>query len=158
MIFRAPLDHHIHQLFGVATSKTHSLFDYMCALIFVPILVPFSPPTSILKVKLQSPFGSSGLERIGTKLVQKSLRVSKMSQSGLQKWSVWSGPSKVSWPFARTRSSQMDCETSRPQTSRPIRSSPLEPNGLRSFKLFGLESSPLEPATNAIYHFKTTTF
>ena len=56
--------------------------------------------------------------------------VSKMSQSWLQEWSVLDERIRVSWPFARARSSQMDCDTSRPQGSRPIRSSPLEPNGL----------------------------
>ena len=58
--------------------------------------------------------------------------VSKMSPSWLQKWSVWSERSRVSWPFARARSSQMDCDTSRPQGSRPIRSSPLEPIAFRT--------------------------
>ncbi len=49
-------------------------------------------------------------------------------------------------PSARARSSQLHFEASRPQCSRPIRSSPLEPIALRSFKATVLEANPLEPA------------
>ena len=104
---------------------------------------------------------------------------SKMIQSWLQKWSVWSEPSKVFWHFARARSSQMDFEASsfldsspvrsslrqmqfiisRPPLSKPIRSSPLEPNAHLSFKATVLEANPLEPArANCISDLKQNRF
>ena len=65
---------------------------------------------------------------ITSKLYQTS--VSKMFQSWLQKCASWSRYAVPTWRFARARSSQMDFEASRPQSTRPIRSSPLEPDGL----------------------------